>query len=262
MGCGGSKPTSPAGEAPANAGRAKLAAADVNGAAVDFKAAAKADPESSHGVAGAAAVLLARGELASAKRALEEARARGLAVDAAAPYLSAALAAWKPAAKASPQPTITAADRELAKRLNAGQYEEVIAAVRALKVRKPFHLRLLGDAFYNQKQWDHAVGAYRRALAQEPHNEPVAQYLADSLTRLRRFDEAISLYRALAENHPERPGFYRLIGDAAESKGDYEVALAAYIPCAASRGVRAGGGEWGGRGAGRTKSTSERISRR
>ena len=214
--------------APAAAGRTLTAKAELRSAVEQFGKASAADPASPHGAAGQVAVLLARGQIKAARRALDVADKAGLAIHEVAPYLTAALKGWTPPV-GSRDYEITADDNALAKKLQEGKYDEVLAALRALKERTPFHMKLMGDAFYNQQQWDRAVAAYRRALAAEPDNGPVAQYLADSLLRLRRFDEAITFYTALVEANPGKIGFYRLIGDAARAKGDAEVALAAYL---------------------------------
>ena len=214
--------------APAATGRTLTAKAEFRSAIEAFGKASAADTKSPHGAAGQITVLLARGQVAAARRALDVASEAGLAIHEVAPYLTAALKGWTPPA-GSRDYEITAADQALAKKLQAGQYDEVLNVLRALKERTPFHMKLMGDVFYNQQKWARAVAAYRRALAAEPDNGPVAQYLADALLRLRRFDEAITLYTALVEANPGQIGFYRLIGDSARAKGDSEVALAAYL---------------------------------
>lgn len=85
-----------------------------------------------------------------------------------------------------------------------------------------------GAALVQARQFDQAVGLFRKLLEVEPKNFTARQNLALALYELKRYNESIEEFERLIEAKPDAPVIYYYLATANDFAGNYVSALAAY----------------------------------
>ena len=85
-----------------------------------------------------------------------------------------------------------------------------------------------GAALVQAKQYDQAVGLFRKLLTIAPENATIRANLATALFQLKRYAEAKAEFRWLTERQPESPTAFYFLAISHDQLGEYLDALANY----------------------------------
>jgi tetratricopeptide (TPR) repeat protein len=82
-------------------------------------------------------------------------------------------------------------------------------------------LRILAQAYHDQKDYKNAADTLRKALELEPENEQLAHSLAEDLFFSDQYDEALKIYEELSAHSPKDPVLPLRMADIYRAKHDY-----------------------------------------
>jgi len=85
-----------------------------------------------------------------------------------------------------------------------------------------------GAALVQAKQFDQAIGLFRKLLTIAPENATIRANLATALFQLKRYAEAKAEFRWLTEKQPDSPAAFFFLGIVHDQLGEYMDALATY----------------------------------
>ena len=85
----------------------------------------------------------------------------------------------------------------------------------------PRSLMMLAQAYENQKNYQDAAGALKKALELQPENERLANSLADDLFLSSQYDEALQIFGELSAHNPKETRYPLRMADIYGAKHDY-----------------------------------------
>jgi tetratricopeptide (TPR) repeat protein len=85
-----------------------------------------------------------------------------------------------------------------------------------------------GAALVQAKQYDQAIGLFRKLLTIAPEHATIRANLATALFQLKRYPEAKTEFRWLTENQPDSPTAFYFLGIVHDQMGEYLDAMANY----------------------------------
>jgi len=111
------------------------------------------------------------------------------------------------------------------------QYKEAIKYLESDTASHPndiYGLNSLGYAYYMNKDFEAAKSTYLKAFTSDTLNFTANKYLALINTRYKQYDEALGYYKRLIKTQPENGILYKYLGDVYSEKDNTDSALMTY----------------------------------